>query len=155
MSIESTPPPAPLPANPVTPAKNSHLLLKVLGAIVLLFILKSMFFSKSTTTPGDASSTASIAGSDGNPLIGSWTIAPDQDPNFCAEKVSFTSKEYFATLKGVQSGGATAYSVQPTFVIAQTTNIQHADQFNLTSPTSITKAFCSSMSCTYCLYNKD
>jgi len=117
MSIETTPPSAPASAAPGTPAKKSHLLLKVLGGIVLLFVLKSMFSSKSSpaagpagTTASDGTNTAAVSVDDSNPLIGAWTLDAGQDASYCAEKVEFTKSDYFATLNGVRSGGATTYS---------------------------------------------
>jgi hypothetical protein len=163
MSTDPMLPPTPPVPPGAQPAKRSHLLFKLLAVVVAIFVLKAMFSSKSTassagTAGADATAQTSADSTDGDPLVGTWTMVPPGDAS-CDDKAVFSHNAqglrlYHGVTKGV-AGAATGYAVQGSSVTIGDQNPYGFNSFKITSPTEITKTWCSSMACSSCAYTKD
>jgi hypothetical protein len=91
-----------------------------------------------------------------NPLIGSWTLMSPGDPAVCAEKLQFAETTDATISQGVTQTNNVLYHPYPGYVnVFANGDLQHYQQFNLTSADVITNVTGNQYAMLNCPYHRD
>jgi hypothetical protein len=104
--------------------------------------------------PGSAAPVADNGST--NPLIGRWTLMSPGDPAVCPEKVQFAESTDVTISNGVTQNNNVLYHAYPGYVnVFANGDLQHYQQYNLTSADVITNVTGNQYAMMNCPYKRD